>query len=151
MTALLINQKWRDRFLKLADHVATWSKDPSTQVGAVIVDPETKNVVSFGYNGFPRGVSDASYRYDDREIKYKLVVHAEVNAIIQAKGNTEGKWLFINVPSCCNECMKLVVQSGISTIVMPKWNASDFAARWMNQDKWANIMRSEAGIARVLE
>jgi dCMP deaminase len=76
-------EKWDRRFLDLAKQVSTWSKDPSTQVGAILVN-DLKQVVGMGYNGFPRGVHDWQERYDDREIKYPMVVHAEVNAIIQA-------------------------------------------------------------------
>lgn len=145
----MIDSKWCHRFLSLADHVATWSKDPSTQVGAVIVDPTDKTVVSFGYNGFPRGVKDSEERYANRERKYELVVHAEVNAILSAKGNTKDKWLFINVPSCCNECMKIVIQSGINTIILPKFVKGEFAERWANQNVPSEMMRLEAGIQRI--
>ena len=66
--------KWDKRFLGLAAHVAEWSKDPSTQVGAVVANG--KKVVSLGFNGFPQGLSD-DHRLHDRETKYSLVLHAE--------------------------------------------------------------------------
>ncbi len=65
---------WNKRFLDLAEHVASWSKDPSTKVGAVVVD-EKKRVVSLGYNGFPRGVLDIDSRYNDRDTKHLFVAH----------------------------------------------------------------------------
>ena len=75
--------KWDERYLSLAAEVATWSKDPSTQVGAVTVGSK-KEVLSQGFNGFPRGIHDTDERYNDRETKYKFVVHAEMNAIYNA-------------------------------------------------------------------
>jgi dCMP deaminase len=77
--------KWDKNFLELAKTVSTFSKDPSTQVGAVIVDDD-KRVISIGYNGFPKGVRD-DHRLDNRELKYEMIVHAEANAL-----------LFANVP-----------------------------------------------------
>jgi dCMP deaminase len=76
--------KWDVRFLELANHIAQWSKDPSTKVGAVIVRPD-RTICSVGYNGFPRGVDDNEERYMDRPTKYEFVVHAEANAIIHAR------------------------------------------------------------------
>ena len=84
-----MNTDWDKRFLELASVVGSWSKDPSTKVGAVIVN-ENKQIVSMGYNGFPRGVRD-DYRLENRETKYNLIVHAEANAIIHAKESLEGK------------------------------------------------------------
>ena len=75
--------KWDLRFLKLAHHVGQWSKDPSTKVGAVIVDAQ-RRVLGIGYNGFPRGVDDSPGRYHDRPTKLDMVVHAETNAIMNA-------------------------------------------------------------------
>ena len=68
------NKKWDLRFIELAKLVSTWSKDPSTQTGAVIVDPN-RRVVSVGYNGFPIGVDDDPERYANRDLKYKMIVH----------------------------------------------------------------------------
>ena len=75
-----MNPKWDGRYLALAEQVASWSKDPSTQVGAIAVNP-LGNVVAQGYNGFPRGIADSDERYNDREKKYKYIVHAETNCI----------------------------------------------------------------------
>ncbi|MBT7127172.1 MAG: CMP deaminase, partial [Candidatus Thioglobus sp.] len=75
--------KWDKRYLGLAAEVSTWSKDPSTQVGAVTVGSK-KEVLSQGFNGFPRGIDDSDERYNNRDTKYKLVVHAEMNAIYNA-------------------------------------------------------------------
>lgn len=111
-------QKWDRRFLELAQHISGWSRDPSTHVGAVLVNAN-RCVVGMGYNGFPRGVDDNQARYDDRAVKYQYVVHAEVNAILNAVSNTVGTTLY-TYPLCpCNECTKLIVQAGISQIVVP--------------------------------
>ena len=100
--------KWNQRFLNLAKHVSSWSKDPSTKVGAVIADPETKIVVGMGYNGFPRFVDDTEERYNDRPTKYKFVVHAELNAILNSNKSVRGCEIYIYPtlmkPNCCPEC-----------------------------------------------
>ena len=80
--------KWDDRFLVLAKLIGSWSKDPSTQVGAVIVDNKNR-IVSVGYNGFPRGVEDSEKRLCNRQEKYDIIVHAEVNAIAFANKSVE--------------------------------------------------------------
>jgi dCMP deaminase len=76
------SQKWHNRFLDLAKFISGWSKDPSTKVGAVIVD-KNKRIVSVGYNGFPKDVKDDNRLYD-RESKYLIIIHAEINAILFA-------------------------------------------------------------------
>jgi deoxycytidylate deaminase len=87
-------EKWDRRFLELAKQVSTWSKDPSTQVGAVLVN-YLDQVVGMGYNGFPRGVEDSEERLNNRELKYQIVVHAEVNAVIQAGKEADGSTLYV--------------------------------------------------------
>jgi dCMP deaminase len=109
---------WHRRFLDLARHVATWSKDPSTQVGAVIVRPD-RTVASLAYNGFPRGVDDDPRRYADRPVKYSMVVHAEANAILTAREPLAGYTLYSTLMTC-NECAKLIIQAGISQVVTPR-------------------------------
>jgi len=113
-----LNSKWDARFLELAQLVASWSKDPSTKVGAVIVRPN-RTVLSMGYNGFPRGVGDFVDRYADREIKYQMVVHAEANAIVSAAESLLGMTMYGTLYPCC-ECAKLIIQSGIQTLVVPR-------------------------------
>ncbi len=70
------SSKWDGRFMDMAALLATWSKDPSTKVGAIITDTE-RRVIGSGYNGFPRGVIDDPLRYEEKAVKYRLVVHAE--------------------------------------------------------------------------
>lgn len=107
---------WDKRFLGLAEHVATWSKDPSTRVGAVIVRPDF-TVASIGYNGFPRGMSDKSSLYEDREVKLSRIVHAEMNAILHAREPLKGYTLYTFPVLTCDRCAVHVIQSGISRVV----------------------------------
>lgn len=135
-----MNSKWNLRFLEMADLVASWSKDPSTKVGAVIVDAN-KRVVSVGYNGFPRGVDDMEARYNDRQLKYKLVCHAERNALDNASLTVDGCTMFVTFPSC-NECMKSIIQKGIKHIVVRKTDRED-NYNW----KEAIMMAEESGVS----
>ena len=107
--------KWSERFMHLAEHVATWSKDPSTQVGCVIVDKQNR-VVSLGFNGFPRGIKDLDNRYEDKETKYLFVAHAERNALDNAPLSVEGCTLYSPLLPC-NECAKSIIQKGITKVV----------------------------------
>lgn len=115
-----MNLKWDRRFLRLAAHVADWSYDPSTKVGAVLVNDD-KIVVGMGYNGFPRGMSDDPALYADRDFKYLHVVHAEENACINAghasRGATLYVWPAFGFPCICSDCCKVAVQSGVKRIV----------------------------------
>lgn len=115
-----MSNKWNLRYLNLAKHVSTWSKDPSTKVGAVIVDPVTKSIVGLGYNGFPRGVNDDEERYAERELKYKYVVHAELNAILNSNKSVRGCEIYVyptlGIPPACPECAKAIVQAGIVAV-----------------------------------
>lgn len=106
--------KWDNRFLDMAEFVAAWSKDPSTKVGCVIAD--RKKIVSLGYNGFPAGVKDTPERYEDREIKYMLVQHAEQNALDSAAGNTQGHTLYCTQFTCIR-CAMSIISLGIKRVV----------------------------------
>jgi dCMP deaminase len=107
--------KWSDRFMELAEHVAQWSKDPSTKVGCVIVDKQNR-VVSLGFNGFPRGIKDSTLRYMDKETKYLFVAHAERNALDNAPLSVEGCTLYSPLLPC-NECAKSIIQKGIKKVI----------------------------------
>lgn len=117
MAGVIVTTKWDERFLGLARLIATWSKDPSTKVGAVVVRPNN-TICSTGYNGFPRGLSDADYIYADRELKYARTVHAETNAILTAPERLDGYWLYCTLMPCGN-CMLGVIQSGITRVICP--------------------------------
>lgn len=109
---------WDECFMSLARTVAKRSKDPSTQVGACIIDPSDNRIVSLGYNGFPYGCSDNEFPWtkDSADNKYLYVVHAELNAILSAKKNLNGCKLYVTHHPC-NECMKAIIQSGIREII----------------------------------
>jgi dCMP deaminase len=102
--------------MDLAEHISWWSKDPSTKVGAVIVDAN-RRIIGVGYNGFPRGVKDTSSRYHDKAEKYPRVVHAEVNAILNSRGSVNGASIYIHPLFTCCECAKIIIQSGIVRVV----------------------------------
>lgn len=84
---------WDKRFLQLAKLVSSWSKDPSTQTGAVIVD-DKRRIVSLGFNSFPRRIAD-DVRLDDRALKYECIVHCEINALVFAQQSVAGCTLSI--------------------------------------------------------
>lgn len=119
--------KWDERFLKLAEEVATWSKDPSTQVGCVIVDPDTLRIMGLGFNGFPRGMCDHKELYEDRETKYSRTIHAEVNAVLNSS-RTEDCTAYVTAPPCTN-CALVLIQSGIVRVVARR-PTSDLLERW---------------------
>lgn len=108
--------KWDKRFLELAKLCGSWSKDPSTQVGAVIVD-DNNRIVSIGFNGFPQGVEDSEERLVDRETKYDIIVHAEANALMFANKSVEGCTLYTWPFQPCSRCAGLIIQSGITRVV----------------------------------
>ena len=103
---------WHERFFSVADLVGSWSKDPSTKVGAVIVRPD-RTIASVGYNGFPRGSFD---RYGSREDKLMRTVHAEANAILSAHEPLHGYTLYVTPLHPCANCAGLIIQSGIKTV-----------------------------------
>lgn len=110
---------WDAYFMGLAHLSAMRSKDPSTQVGAVIVSQEHR-VVSIGYNGFPNGCGDDDFPWGRDgafgDTKYPYVVHAELNAILNSKHDLRGCSIYVSLFPC-NECAKAIIQSGISRIV----------------------------------
>lgn len=110
---------WDEYFMGLAHLSALRSKDPSTQVGAVIVDAN-KKVVSIGYNGLPMGCNDDEFPWgregDMQNTKYAYVVHAELNAILNSARPVTGCSLYVSLFPC-NECAKAIIQSGIKEIV----------------------------------
>ena len=147
----MISENWDRRFLSLAEHIAQWSKDPSTKVGAVLVN-ENRIVVGMGYNGFARGVVDSHERLTDRDLKYKFVVHAEVNAILQAGANARGAHLYVwpsfLIPCICHECAKVACQAGVKEVVgyHPDRERAERGARWADSIAVAKAMLDESGV-----
>ncbi len=108
--------KWDYRYLKLAREISAWSKDPSTQCGAVIVNTENK-IVSTGYNGFSKSIDDKIDRYKDRDLKYQLIIHSEINALLQAKCSVVGYSIYSFPMIPCIRCCVTLIQAGITKII----------------------------------
>lgn len=137
--------KWDERFSRIAEEVASWSKDPGTKVGAVLVSD--KRILATGYNGFPSGISDTLDRYLDREVKLAYTVHAEVNALLNAAKNgakTEGATLYTTFHPCVN-CAASVIQGGIVRVVCPTVESAP--ARWHSSFERARDLMIEAGLS----
>ena len=109
-----MNIKWDKRFLSLAHEVSTWSKDPRTQVGCVIVKGKEEPIV--GYNGFPQNIEDSTDRLHDYELKHKLVIHAELNAIFAATRSIEGDTLYCTHPPCIR-CTVNIIRKNLGRVV----------------------------------
>lgn len=137
---------WDRRFLALAEHIGGWSKDPSTQVGAVIVRPD-RTIASVGYNGFPRGVVDDPGRLADRALKYPRTVHAELNAILSANEPVKGFTLYVTPLSPCSNCAGAIIQAGIARVVA---KCGQVPPRWLEDFNTAGSMFDEAGVQVVI-
>lgn len=131
---------WDLRFLELSKLVSTWSKDPSTKVGAVITDANNR-IISIGYNGFPQGVVDDS-RLDNRDTKYKMIVHGEMNAILFANKSLDNCTLYTYPFMPCPRCSSMIIQTGIKRVVSYK-NTVD---RWEEEFKLSRSLFNEANI-----
>ena len=137
--------KWDERFLELAKQIASWSKDPSTQVGCVVVGPD-REIRSTGFNGLPRGIEDSEDRLNNREIKYPMICHAEENAIMHAARigvSLKGNSAYVTWPPC-SRCTRSLIQAGVNEVVYPK--DLDIPDRWKDDFDIAMGMMKEAGI-----
>ena len=142
--------KWDQDYLDLAMYWARKkSKDPSTQVGAVVVDA-WNNVAALCWNGFPKGVLDTPERYADREEKYPRIVHADLNAVIAAGHDCRGGTLYAvgsRRIAICNECAKAAIQAGIRRVVGHA--PGDTNEKWDVAGRLAVEMFQEAGVTVV--
>ena len=139
MTKITTSDKdWDFRFLELATSISKWSKDPSTKVGAVIVNSD-KKIVTLGYNGFPRNVRD-DHRLETREIKYDLIVHAEANAIIHARESLWDCTIYTMPFMPCSKCAGLIIQAGIKRVV----SIDADNARWNGNFRLSKAILTEA-------
>ena len=141
MEEITMPEKWDKRFLGLAEHVSAWSKDPSTKVGAVITDCNNR-IISIGYNGFPKGVDDSTERLENREIKYKIVIHGERNALLFARRDLKDCKIYTWPFMPCSPCASMIIQSGISEVI------STFSdnPRWIEDFKLSETLFKEAGV-----
>lgn len=133
--------KWAQRFFQMAELVGSWSKDPSTQVGAVIT--QGNRVVSLGFNGYPHGVSDRADT-EDRELKYAKTIHAEENAILFAKRDLAGCEIWATHFPCPN-CAAKIIQTGITVVHCPQ-QTEDYLSRWGEKIRISESMFAEAGV-----
>jgi len=137
-------EKWHIRFMKLALEVASWSKDPSTQVGCVLV--RNKKVLSTGYNGLPKNLSDSLDILHDREKKYELTVHAEVNAVTTAALHgisTEGATAYVTF-NPCSRCAAVLINAGVTSVY--SYGGSIIPTRWLENFILASRILAEAGV-----
>jgi dCMP deaminase len=140
-----LSNKWDIRYLNLAREVSTWSKDPSSKIGAVAIG-EKKQVLATGYNGFPRGIADLEERYNNRELKYKYVVHAEQNVIYNATYNgisLDGSTLYVWGLPVCSSCALGVIQVGVKRVVMPNL---EYPQRWIDSFAMTSELFKEADV-----
>ena len=136
--------KWDKRFLNLAKEISTWSKDPSTQVGAIAV--KDRKVLAQGYNGFPRNMKDLEDRYNNREEKYTYIVHAEKNVIYNATYNgvsLKDSTMYVYGLPVCSECAKGIIQTGVKRVVMLEMIVPE---KWRESFKNTKLMFDEAGV-----
>ncbi len=148
---LLTASGWGSRYTALAKHISTWSKDPSTQVGAVVVG-EHGQILTQGYNGFPRGIKDSDERLNNRERKYDLVVHAEMNAIYNASLNgvsLADSTLYVYGLPVCNECAKGIIQCGIKKVIATR--PTEYNGAWDKSIKGAEALFKEAEVIYLID
>lgn len=147
---------WDECFMAMAMLIAQRSKDPSTQVGACIVN-EDHIVMGLGYNGLPRGLSDSDYPWSKKdgnfsETKYPYVVHAEMNAILNSQQRVRGCRMYVTLFPC-NECSKAIIQSGITTLVYfsdkHAHTESTIASKKMLQDAGVHVVEFENQALRL--
>lgn len=147
-----MNSKWDHRFMEIAKRISTWSKDPSSKIGAVIVNDE-RRILATGYNGFPKGIDDSDERLNDRNQKYPLIIHAEMNALMNALYSgvsVKDATIYVYGLPVCAECSKSVIQSGIRRVVFS--TEKEIPQKWLDQwNTHSKPMYDEAGvIAEVL-
>lgn len=123
------SEKWDRRYMNLAVMVASWSKDPSTKCGCVIVKPNGK-VHSVGYNGFPPGHEDLPEQYADRDYKYPNIIHAEINALEGVlAGTLTGHTVYVHPLPTCSACGDELIRARVSRLVFPQLTG-ELRERW---------------------
>ena len=135
--------KWDKRFMELAWLVASWSKDSSTKVGAVVT--KGNRVVSLGFNGLPNGIPDTAGNLEDKSRKHAMVIHAEVNAIAFAREDLGGCTIY-STHSPCSHCTGRIIQHGIKRIVT---NTPDekLLKNWAASFEISDYMCKQAGVS----
>jgi dCMP deaminase len=139
--------KWDKRLINLAEHIAGWSKDPSTKCGAVIT--KNKRIISVGFNGFAMGCNDSPEIYEDRSRKYKRVLHAEQNAILFANQDLTDCTCYVWPMPPCSTCCAMLIQKGITRIVTIE-PSDEQNSRWGDMFKETEAMCREAKVELVI-
>lgn len=135
-------ERWDLRGMSMARLVAEWSKDPSTKVGACLFNSDN-TVAGVGYNGFPRGVEDTEERLQNRDLKYPIIVHAELNALFNStlSDNNDMRLYVTHFP--CADCAGAIIQSeSVAEVIV----GMDMPDRWGGSCKIAKMILKEAGI-----
>ena len=134
-------------YMRYAETAATFSKDPSTKVGAVAIDDQY-TILATGYNGFARGVEDSEDRLCNRPMKYRLTVHAELNTLLAAARTghkLDGATMIVSSLFPCEACASAMVNAGIKRVIAPKI-ANE---RWKESNQMAKLIFAEAGVEVV--
>jgi dCMP deaminase len=140
--------EWKNYFLSIAEQVKVKSKDKNTQIGAVIVGNDNE-ILSTGYNSFPRGLDDTKEERQERPEKYYFMVHAEANAIVNAAKNgisINNSKIYLTCGIPCAECVKLIINSGIKQIFCKKTDDDVKGELWIKSKQKSLDMISECGI-----
>jgi dCMP deaminase len=135
------------KFMRFAEAAASLSKDPSTKVGAVVIDDQY-TILATGYNGFARGVTDSEERLCDRPMKLRLTVHAESNTLLAAARTgrkLDGATMIVSSLFPCEACASAIVQAGIKRVIAPKIDEG----RWKESNEMAKLIFAEAGVEVV--
>lgn len=142
----MTGEKWGGRILELAKLIASWSKDESTKVGAVITT-ETGRPISWGFNGMPIGIDDDVTERKERPLKYKWMCHAERNAMdLASQSDLSGCVMFVTF-SPCSSCAQSIIQKGIKTVVVDsEFTADKMPERWKEDMLIAIEMLEEANV-----
>ena len=141
-----ISNSWKLKYLNLAKQISAWSKDPSTKVGCVAIGNHGQ-VLSQGYNGFPRGISDSEDKLNNKNIKYKYMVHAEMNCIYHASINGVSllnSHFFVYGLIICHECAKGIIQVGVKKVYMKKYKS--IPDQWKKSYALTKKLFNEAGV-----
>jgi dCMP deaminase len=147
---MIIPSKWDVRFLSRAAHVASWSKDPSTKVGAVLVKGG-KRSISEGYNGFPSPIADDPEVLNNRSLKYPNTIHAELNAIFSARESTVGATCYVWPFQPCGPCSANLVQENVGiTRVVSLTPTAEQLERWGDSFAIGTDILRKAGVDLLL-
>ena len=145
----MFSEKWHKRFMEVAELVATWSKDPSTKTGAIVVGPD-REIRATGYNGLVRGVDDNIPERMERPTKYDFFEHAERNAIYNAclTGTSLKGCVMYATHAPCTDCARAIIQSGIKMVVTHEVKIDENTPKntWRDKLVYSEQMFKEAGV-----